>query len=67
MPEALAETWIDYSSGLRVEKGCSADNAVPIAVPVGTQLPVKPGCTSEGNSTQSIVERAGEWIRDLLH
>jgi penicillin-binding protein 1B len=65
MPESLAETWIDYSSGLRVDKSCSDDNAVPIAVPVGTELPMKPGCG--GNSLQSIVERAGEWIRDLMH
>jgi len=65
MPESLAETWIDYSSGLRVDKSCSDPNTVPIAVPVGTELPMKPGCG--GNSLQSIVERAGEWIRDLLH
>lgn len=63
MPESLAETWIDYGTGLRVDKGCS-DNAVPIAVPVGTELPMKPGCGP--NSLQSIVERAGEWMRDLM-
>jgi len=65
MPESLAETWIDYSSGLRVDKNCSDQNSVPIAVPVGTELPLKPNCGS--NSLQSIVERAGEWIRDLMH
>jgi penicillin-binding protein 1B len=65
MPESLAETWIDYSSGLRVDKSCSDQNSVPIAVPVGTELPLKPNCGS--NSLQSIVERAGEWIRDLMH
>jgi penicillin-binding protein 1B len=64
MPESLAETWIEYSSGLRVEKGCS-DDAVPIAVPVGTQLPTKPGCN--GSAVESMVERAGEWIRELMH
>ena len=64
MPESLAETWIEYTSGLRVEKGCSGD-AVPIAVPVGTQLPTKPGCN--GNPVESMVERAGEWIRELIH
>jgi penicillin-binding protein 1B len=63
MPESLAETWIDFGSGLRVDKGCSDDNSVPIAVPVGTQLAMKPGC---GNTLQSIVEHAGEWIRDLM-
>jgi hypothetical protein len=65
MPEALAETWIDFGSGLRVEKNCADDNSVPIAVPVGTELPLKPSCGN--NSMQSIVERAGEWIRDLMH
>jgi penicillin-binding protein 1B len=65
MPESLAETWIDFGSGLRVEKNCADDNSVPIAVPVGTQLALKPSCGS--NSMQSIVERAGEWIRDLMH
>jgi penicillin-binding protein 1B len=64
LPESLAETWIEYSSGLRVEKGCS-DDAVPIAVPVGTQLPTKPSCN--GNGIESMVERAGEWIRELIH
>src|SRR6185437_7744468 len=32
MPESLAEAWVDYPTGFRVEKGCS-DDAVPIAVP----------------------------------
>ena len=64
MPESLAETWIDYDTGLRVDKDCSNSNSVPIAVPVGTELPLKPDC---GNRLQSIVERAGEWIRDLMH
>jgi penicillin-binding protein 1B len=64
MPESLAETWIDFDTGLRVDKDCSNNDSVPIAVPVGTELPLKPDC---GNRLQSIVERAGEWIRDLMH
>ena len=64
MPESLAETWIDFSTGQRVEKACSQD-AVPIAVPVGTELPLKPGCGP--GTLQSIVERAGEWLRDIIH
>lgn len=66
MPEALAETWIDYASGLQVESGCSAD-AVPIAVPVGTQIPMKEGCASQGSGLSEIVRRAGEWLRDIMH
>jgi penicillin-binding protein 1B len=64
MPESLAETWIEYPTGLRVEPGCSEDS-VPIAVPVGTQIPMKPGCG--GNGLDAIVERAGEWLRDIMH
>jgi penicillin-binding protein 1B len=65
MPESLAETWIDFTTGLRVDKSCSDNNAVPIAVPVGTQLPMKPDCNVP--KPESIVERAGEWIRELMH
>jgi penicillin-binding protein 1B len=65
MPESLAETWIDYGSGLRVDKDCADKDAVPIAVPVGIELPLNPACP--GSKTPSIIERAGEWIRDLMH
>ena len=64
MPESLAEAWIEYPTGLRVETNCTQD-VVPIAVPVGTQLPVKPGCGA--NSLDAVVERAGEWLRDIMH
>ena len=66
MPEALAETWIEYPTGLQVEAGCSAD-AAPIAVPVGTQIPMKAGCGSQGTGIAEIVKRAGEWLRDIMH
>ncbi|MDB6104306.1 MAG: penicillin-binding protein [Gammaproteobacteria bacterium] len=66
MPEALAETWIEYPTGLQVEAGCSADSA-PIAVPVGTQIPMKPGCGPESRGIGEIVKRAGEWLRDIMH
>jgi penicillin-binding protein 1B len=66
MPESLAETWIEYPTGLQVEAGCSADSA-PIAVPVGTQIPMKPGCGPQGNGIAEIVKRAGEWLRDIMH
>jgi penicillin-binding protein 1B len=66
MPESLAETWIDYATGLQVESGCSSE-AVPIAVPVGTQIPMKEGCGSQGSGLSEIVRRAGEWLRDIMH
>ncbi|HET9391365.1 MAG TPA: penicillin-binding protein 1B [Steroidobacteraceae bacterium] len=64
LPESLAETWINYQTGAQVDASCAQD-AVPIAVPVGTQLPVQPGCGTNG--IDSIVKRAGEWLRDIMH
>jgi penicillin-binding protein 1B len=66
MPESLAETWIDYPTGMQVEAGCSTD-AAPIAVPVGAQIPMKPGCGSQNTGLGEIVKRAGEWLRDIMH
>ena len=68
MPEALAETWIDYPTGLQVDANCSSTDSTPIAVPVGTQIPLKPGCGAQsGNGISEIVKRAGEWLRDIMH
>jgi penicillin-binding protein 1B len=70
LPESLAETWIDYSTGLQVQAGCSSADSTPIAVPVGTQIPLKPGCAAQSNGTSGIgeiVKRAGEWLRDIMH
>ena len=68
MPEGLAEAWIDYPTGLQVEPGCS-DDAAPVAVPVGTQLPMKPGCAAKDtqNGLDTVVKRAGQWLRDIMH
>jgi penicillin-binding protein 1B len=67
MPESLAETWIDYPTGLQVEAGCSSTESAPIAVPVGTQIPLKPGCGPESRGIGEFVKRAGEWLRDIMH
>jgi penicillin-binding protein 1B len=69
MPESLAETWIDFPTGYRVEAGCSSADSAPIAVPIETQIPLKPGCeaTSQSNAIGEIVKRAGEWLRDIMH
>jgi penicillin-binding protein 1B len=70
LPEALAETWIDYPTGLQVQQGCASNDSTPIAVPVGTQIPLAPQCAahaSENNGIGEIVKRAGEWLRDLVH
>lgn len=65
LPESLTETSIDYPTGLRVEPGCSEDT-ISIVVPTGTQVPPKPGCGSQNSTLGTMVERAGEWVRDLV-
>jgi penicillin-binding protein 1B len=70
LPESLAETWIDFPTGLQVQQGCASTESTPIAVPVGTQIPLAPQCAahnSENNGIGEIVKRAGEWLRDLVH
>jgi hypothetical protein len=49
-------------------QGCTGD-PTPIAVPTGTQIPMKPECEQQqhGNAIESIVKRAGEWLRDIMH
>jgi penicillin-binding protein 1B len=64
MPESLQEISIDYPSGLRAEAGC-ADEIISIAVPQGAEPPMKPGCGS--TPVENIVERASDWIRDLVN
>ena len=44
MPEALAEAQIEFDTGLRAQPDCATD-LVSIAVPAGTAIPGKPGCT----------------------
>src|SRR5262249_2440003 len=66
MPESLAEAFIDFPTGMQLEAGCEGD-ATPIAVPVGTQLPMKPGCVTPANGVDTIVKRAGQWLRDIMH
>jgi len=64
MPDSLAQVLIDYPTGLRVETGCTPD-AVSIAVPVDAVLPMKSGCGPSDVGT--LVERAGRWLRDIIH
>lgn len=64
LPESLQEVLIEYPSGLRAEPGC-AQELISIAVPAGTEPPMKPGCG--GTPIDSLVERATDWIRDLVN
>lgn len=64
MPDDVAQAWIDFTTGQRITQGCADDDPVPIAVPAGTRLPVKPGC---GGGLDSLVQRVGEWLHNLVH
>ena len=44
MPEDLAEAQIEFDTGLRAQADCATD-LVLVAVPAGTAIPAKPGCT----------------------
>jgi penicillin-binding protein 1B len=63
MPESLVEVPIEFATGLRAAPGCGED-IVNIAVPTGSEPPFRPGCGTDDG--RSIVERAGEWLRDII-
>jgi hypothetical protein len=50
--------WIEYPSGLATKPGCG-EESLTIAVPKGTQLPVRPGC--EPSLFESLGEKARKW------
>ena len=74
MPESLTEIHIDFDSGLRALPGCS-DNLIAIAVPAGTEVPVKPGCAfpeapgppANPHPLTTLKERAAHWLQGLVH
>jgi penicillin-binding protein 1B len=59
LPENLEETWIEYDTGLAAKPGCGGE-LVAVAVPKGTQLPVRPGCEA------GVLDRAREWWRSII-
>jgi penicillin-binding protein 1B len=63
MPETLAEVPVEFNTGLRAAAGCGED-VVTIAVPLGSEPPYKPACSD--TTGQTVVERAGEWLRDMI-
>ncbi len=63
MPESLVDVPIDFSTGLRVNAGCSAD-VVTVAMPAGSEPRFEAGCGP--GDARSLVERAGEWLRDMI-
>jgi penicillin-binding protein 1B len=62
LPDSLVSVPIEFTTGLRASPDCTED-LVTVTVPVGAEPPWKPGC-AEGMT--SIVERAGEWLRDMI-
>jgi penicillin-binding protein 1B len=44
-PEQVEDRWIDFGDGLLTTPACSTD-AVQVALPAGTALPAKPGCSA---------------------
>jgi penicillin-binding protein 1B len=68
MPESLAEVHIEFPTGLRVVPGCSQD-IVPVVVPGNATLPTKAGCgfPDNRNPLGTALDRAGQWLRGLVH
>jgi penicillin-binding protein 1B len=62
LPDSLASVPVEFGSGLRADAGCGED-VVTVVVPVGAEPPWTPGC-DKGDA--SLVERAGEWLRDMI-
>jgi penicillin-binding protein 1B len=62
VPDNVVQVDVEYPTGLRASPTCAQD-VVSIAVPMGSEPPFKPGC---GENDGSIVERAGEWLRDMI-
>jgi penicillin-binding protein 1B len=64
LPEGLQETSIEFLTGYAARADCG-EEVISVAVPQGTQLPVKPGC--ETKSPGNFGERAREWWQNVIH
>ncbi len=62
MPDTLTSVNIEFATGQRAEHVC-ADDVVAVAVPLGAEPAWKPSCE---NQAASLVEKAGEWLRDMI-
>jgi penicillin-binding protein 1B len=63
LPESLKEVSIEYATGLVADPSC-ADEVISVAVPPDADLEVKPECRS--SALDSVIQRAGEWLRDII-
>jgi len=67
MPESLAEIQIEYPTGLRAVPGCAPD-IVAVAVPADATVPPRPGCALPGSAAStSLLDRAQQWVRSVVH
>jgi penicillin-binding protein 1B len=71
-PELIEDRWIGFGDGLETTAACSAD-AVAVAVPTGTSLPVKPGCgpSPPGAPTDktpgTLTDKIKAWLKTTIH
>jgi penicillin-binding protein 1B len=63
MPETIVDVPIEFATGMRAQPECG-DNVVTVALPVGVEPPPKPGCGAPAD--RSIIERAGDFLRDMI-
>ncbi len=66
-PEGIEDRWIDFSDGLETTPACSAD-AVSVALPLGTVLPVKPGChQAAAEPSGGVTDKVKAWFKNIVH
>ena len=67
MPESVVEVHIEYPTGLRAVPACTPD-LVAVAVPADAVVPPRPGCGfPESTAGTSLLERAQQWVRSVVH
>jgi penicillin-binding protein 1B len=77
-PDLVEDRWIGFADGLETTPACSAD-AVVIAVPKDTVLPVKPSCRAMQAGTSAFppgtpaspprtaTDKLKAWLRQVIH
>jgi len=63
-PELLEDRWIGFGDGLETTPGCSED-AIVVAVPLGTVLPRKAACGP--SPTGTMIDKIKAWFKTNIH
>jgi penicillin-binding protein 1B len=63
-PELLEDRWIGFGDGLETTPGCSED-AIVVAVPLGTVLPRKAACGPSPSHT--MIDKIKAWFKTTIH